>query len=137
MVFVIFGITGDLAKVMTFRSLYRLEQRGLLDEMLVVWGGEFGRTPWSQNTTGRDHNPGAMTVFMTGAGIEGGQHIGRTDDLGYKTEEQPVTNHDLHATLLHLLGGLDVPNAGEVRVEGQPMASLSEALRIAFAARGQ
>src|SRR5207247_461779 len=55
--------------------------------------------PISQRGVGRDHNPGAMSVFMTGARIQGGQHIGRTDDLGYKVEEQPVTNHDLHATL--------------------------------------
>jgi hypothetical protein len=81
-----------------------LKRRGLLDETVVLWHSEFGRMPISQRGVGRDHNPGAMTVFMTGAGIEGGQHIGRTDDLGYKAEEQPVTNHDLHATLLHLLG---------------------------------
>jgi hypothetical protein len=81
-----------------------LKRRGLLDETVVLWHSEFGRMPISQRGVGRDHNPGAMTVFMTGAGIEGGQHIGRTDELGYKVEEQPVTNHDLHATLLHLLG---------------------------------
>ncbi|HXB70980.1 MAG TPA: DUF1501 domain-containing protein [Candidatus Acidoferrales bacterium] len=81
-----------------------LKRRGLLDETVVMWHSEFGRMPISQRGVGRDHNPGAMTVFMTGAGIEGGQHIGRTDDLGYKADEQPVTNHDLHATLLHLLG---------------------------------
>jgi hypothetical protein len=81
-----------------------LKRRGLLDETVVLWHSEFGRMPISQRGVGRDHNPGAMTVFMTGAGIEGGQHIGRSDDLGYKAEEQPVTNHDLHATLLHLLG---------------------------------
>src|ERR1041385_6467140 len=81
-----------------------LKRRGLLDETVVLWHSEFGRMPISQRGVGRDHNPGAMTVFMTGAGIQGGQQIGRTDDLGYKVEEQPVTNHDLHATLLHLLG---------------------------------
>jgi hypothetical protein len=81
-----------------------LKRRGLLDQTVVLWHSEFGRMPISQRGVGRDHNPGAMTVFMTGGGIEGGQHIGRTDDLGYKAEEQPVTNHDLHATLLHLLG---------------------------------
>ena len=81
-----------------------LKRRGLLDETVVLWHSEFGRMPISQRGVGRDHNPGAMTVFMAGAGIDGGQHIGRSDDLGYKAEEQPVTNHDLHATLLHLLG---------------------------------
>jgi hypothetical protein len=60
--------------------------------------------PISQRGVGRDHNPGAMTVFMTGAGIQGGQQIGGTDDVGYKAVEQPITNHDLHATLLNLLG---------------------------------
>jgi len=81
-----------------------LKRRGLLDETAVLWHSEFGRMPISQRGVGRDHNPGAMTVFMAGAGIQGGQQIGRTDDLGYKADEQPVTNHDLHATLLHLLG---------------------------------
>ena len=81
-----------------------LKRRGLLDETLVVWHSEFGRMPISQRGVGRDHNPGAMTVFMTGAGIQGGQQIGTTDEVGYKVEEQPVTNHDVHATMLHLLG---------------------------------
>ncbi len=81
-----------------------LKRRGLLDETLVLWHSEFGRMPISQRGVGRDHNPGAMTVFMTGAGIQGGQQIGTTDDVGYKAEEQRTTNHDLHATLLHLLG---------------------------------
>ena len=60
--------------------------------------------PISQRGVGRDHNPGAMTVFMTGAGIQGGQQIGSSDDVGYKAEEQKVINHDLHASILHLLG---------------------------------
>jgi hypothetical protein len=81
-----------------------LKQRGLLDETVVLWHSEFGRMPISQRGVGRDHNPGAMTVFLAGAGIQGGQHIGSSDDLGYKAEQQPVTNHDLHATMLHLLG---------------------------------
>ena len=81
-----------------------LKRRGLLDETLVLWHSEFGRMPISQRGVGRDHNPGAMTIFMTGAGIQGGQQIGTTDDVGYKAEKQPVTNHDVHATLLHLLG---------------------------------
>ena len=81
-----------------------LKQRGLLDETLVLWQSEFGRMPISQRGVGRDHNPGALTVFMTGAGIQGGQQIGSSDDVGYKAEDQKVTNHDLHATILHLLG---------------------------------
>ena len=81
-----------------------LKQRGLLDETLVLWHSEFGRMPISQRGVGRDHNPGAMTVFMTGAGIQGGQQIGSSDDVGYKAEDQKVTNHDLHASIMHLLG---------------------------------
>lgn len=81
-----------------------LKQRGLLDDTLVLWHSEFGRMPISQRGVGRDHNPGAMTVFMAGAGIQGGQQIGNSDDVGYKAEDQKTTNHDLHATILHLLG---------------------------------
>lgn len=81
-----------------------LKRRGLLDETLVLWHSEFGRMPISQRGVGRDHNPGAMTVFMTGAGIKGGQKIGSTDEVGYKAEDQVVTPNDLHATLLHLMG---------------------------------
>lgn len=81
-----------------------LKQRGLLDDTVVLWHSEFGRMPISQRGLGRDHNPGAMTVWMTGAGIQGGQSIGASDDVGYKAAEQTVTNHDLHATILHLLG---------------------------------
>jgi hypothetical protein len=81
-----------------------LKARGLLDETLVIWHGEFGRMPISQRGIGRDHNPGVMTVWMAGAGIKGGQSIGSSDDWGYKAGEQPVSYHDLHATMLHLLG---------------------------------
>jgi hypothetical protein len=81
-----------------------LKARGLLDSTLVIWHAEFGRMPISQRGVGRDHNPGAMTVWMSGAGIRGGQTIGATDDFGYKAEQQPVSYHDLHATILHLLG---------------------------------
>jgi hypothetical protein len=81
-----------------------LKQRGLLAETLVVWHSEFGRMPISQKGLGRDHNPGAMSFWMAGAGIRGGQVIGATDDFGYRATEQPVTYHDLHATILHLLG---------------------------------
>ena len=81
-----------------------LKARGLLDSTLVIWHGEFGRMPISQRGVGRDHNPGAQTVWMAGAGIKGGQVIGSTDDFGYKAAEQPTSIHDLHATMLHLLG---------------------------------
>ncbi|MBK9170237.1 MAG: DUF1501 domain-containing protein [Bryobacterales bacterium] len=81
-----------------------LKARGLLDSTLVVWHGEFGRMPISQRGIGRDHNPGTMTIWMAGAGIRGGQVIGASDEFGYKAEQQPVAVHDLHATMLHLLG---------------------------------
>jgi hypothetical protein len=81
-----------------------LKRRGLLDETLVVFHSEFGRMPISQRGVGRDHNPGAQTIFMAGGGIKGGQAIGTTDDVGLRAEEQPITNHDVHASMLHLMG---------------------------------
>ncbi|MGH9632378.1 MAG: DUF1501 domain-containing protein, partial [Bryobacteraceae bacterium] len=81
-----------------------LRSRGLHDSTLVIWQGEFGRMPISQRGVGRDHNPGAMSIWMSGAGIKGGQVIGSSDEFGYKAEQQPVSIHDLHATILHLLG---------------------------------
>lgn len=81
-----------------------LRARGLLDQTLVVWQSEFGRMPISQRGLGRDHNPGAMSIWMAGARIRGGQTIGASDEFGYKAEQQIVTVHDLHATILHLLG---------------------------------
>jgi hypothetical protein len=81
-----------------------LKARGLLDSTLVVWHGEFGRMPISQRGVGRDHNPGAMSMWMAGARVKGGQVIGASDEFGYKAEQQPVSIHDLHATMLHLLG---------------------------------
>ena len=88
-----------------------LKQRGLLDETLVVWAGEFGRTPLAENNggpeeinTGRDHHPFAFSIFMAGGGIKGGQVIGRTDEIGWGVEEDPVSINDLHATILHLFG---------------------------------
>ena len=81
-----------------------LKARGLLDETLVVWAGEFGRTPFAQGTDGRDHNPSAFTIWLAGAGIRGGTVYGRTDDYGYRVVENPTTIHELHATMLHLLG---------------------------------
>jgi hypothetical protein len=81
-----------------------LKARGLLEDTLVMWGGEFGRTPVSQSGNGRDHNPHAMTMFFTGAGIKPGIAYGSTDDHGYYAVENKVHYHDVHATLLHLLG---------------------------------
>jgi hypothetical protein len=81
-----------------------LKARGLLDSTLIVWHGEFGRMPISQRGVGRDHNPGAMAVWMAGAGIKGGQVIGASDEFGLKAEQQVMSVHDLHATILHLLG---------------------------------
>ena len=81
-----------------------LKARGLLDSTLVIMHSEFGRMPISQRGVGRDHNPGAQTVLMAGAGIKGGQVIGASDEFGYKAEEQPISYHDLHATMLHCSG---------------------------------
>ena len=81
-----------------------LKSRGLLEETLVMWGGEFGRTPYSENGNGRDHNPHAATVWMAGGGVKGGHTHGETDELGFKGVRNKVHIHDLHATLLHLLG---------------------------------
>lgn len=81
-----------------------LEQRGLLDSTLVIWGGEFGRMPISQNGKGRDHNPKGFMQWMAGAGIKGGVSYGETDEIGYEAVENPVSVNDLHATILHLMG---------------------------------
>jgi hypothetical protein len=81
-----------------------LKQRGLFESTLVIWAGEFGRTPFAQGSNGRDHNPFGFTVWMAGGGIQGGTIYGRTDEYGYKAIENRVEIHDLHATMLHLLG---------------------------------
>jgi hypothetical protein len=82
-----------------------LKQRGLLEDTLVIWGGEFGRTPMVQGgNDGRDHHPNAFTMWMAGAGIKPGLTLGKTDDIGFDVVEDRVHVHDLHATLLHLLG---------------------------------
>ena len=81
-----------------------LKSRGLLDQTLIVWAGEFGRTPTSQGGRGRDHNPRAFSTWMAGGGVKGGQVIGASDDFGYSATEKKVHVHDLHATILHLLG---------------------------------
>ena len=81
-----------------------LKQRGLLEDTLVIWAGEFGRTPYAQSGTGRDHNNRGFTVWMAGGGVQGGMRYGATDDYGHKAVENPVHIHDWHATILHLLG---------------------------------
>ena len=81
-----------------------LKQRGMLDDTLIVWAGEFGRTPMSQGGSGRDHHNKAMTVWMAGGGIKGGIVHGRTDELGYAAVDKVTTVHDLHATMLHQFG---------------------------------
>ncbi len=86
-----------------------LKQRGLLEDTLVVWGGEFGRTNYSQGTLtetnyGRDHHPKCFTMFMAGGGVKPGFSYGETDDFGYNVVKDPVHVHDLQATMMHLMG---------------------------------
>jgi hypothetical protein len=81
-----------------------LRQRGLMEDTLVVWTGEFGRTPFAQGTDGRDHNPFGFSSWLAGAGVRGGTVYGETDEFGYRAIDKPVEIHDLHATMLHLLG---------------------------------
>ncbi|MDI1311197.1 DUF1501 domain-containing protein [Prosthecobacter sp.] len=81
-----------------------LKSRGLLDSTLVIWAGEFGRTPFAQGTDGRDHNPYGFTIWMAGGGVKPGHIYGGTDDLGYHAIENPCSVHDMWATVLHLMG---------------------------------
>ena len=103
------GIKKNIAKTAkivdqgTSALLSDLKRRGMLDETLVIWGGEFGRTPMAQGS-GRDHHIKAFSVFLAGGGIKGGTIHGETDELGYGVVKDPVSVHDLHATILHLLG---------------------------------
>ncbi len=104
------SITGNhnkhcLATDLPMAGLLRdLAQRGLLDETLVVWGGEFGRTPQKQGGGGRDHHPFGFTMWMAGGGIQGGTSYGETDEIGYHAAVDRTSIHDVHATILHLLG---------------------------------
>lgn len=93
------GIDRSCAALLT-----DLKQRGLLDETLVIWGGEFGRTPVSEAGTGRDHNPYGYTMWLAGGGMKGGVAHGATDEFGFRAVENRVSIHDLHATLLHQMG---------------------------------
>jgi uncharacterized protein (DUF1501 family) len=81
-----------------------LKQRGLLESTLVVWGGEFGRTPMTEGTNGRDHNPHGFTMWLAGGGVKGGRVIGATDEVGLRAAEGKTHVHDVQATILHLLG---------------------------------
>jgi len=92
-------IDGPIATLMA-----DLKARGMFEDTLVIWGGEFGRTPTSEGGSGRDHNHYGFSVWMAGGGIKGGQAYGATDDFGFQAVEKPTSVHDLHATILHLLG---------------------------------
>jgi uncharacterized protein (DUF1501 family) len=81
-----------------------LKQRDMLDETLVIWGGEFGRTPTTENADGRDHNPWGFTMWMAGGGVRGGMTYGETDEFGFRSVTDKIHIHDLHATILHLMG---------------------------------
>ncbi|MEO1700211.1 MAG: DUF1501 domain-containing protein [Planctomycetota bacterium] len=110
-----------------------LRSRGLLDSTLVVWCAEFGRTPFAQGKDGRDHNPYGFSMWMAGGGTRGGTVIGATDEYGYKAVERPLEIHDLHATMLHLLGvdhtRLTVPFGGrEMRLTDVHGHVVTEAL---------
>ncbi|MCC7186959.1 MAG: DUF1501 domain-containing protein, partial [Acidobacteria bacterium] len=81
-----------------------LDRRGMLNDTLVIWGGEFGRTPFNEKGDGRDHNPWGFTMFFAGGGVKGGQTIGSTDEIGLRAVERPAHVHDLHSSILWLLG---------------------------------
>jgi hypothetical protein len=100
------NICCDLTDKPTWALLTDLKQRGLLEDTLVIWGGEFGRTPMAQSKggVGRDHHIKGFSMWMAGAGVKGGMTYGNTDDLGYHAVDNPVHVRDLHATMLHLLG---------------------------------
>ena len=105
---------GDIAKTLRVHAgeidqpiaafMTDLKRLGMFDDTLILWGGEFGRTPASEGGTGRDHNHYGFTVWLAGGGARGGTVYGSTDDFGFKAAENPVSVHDLHATMLHLLG---------------------------------
>ena len=96
-----------------------LKQRGLLDETLVIWGGEFGRMPVSQGGNGRDHNPKGFTSWLAGGGVKGGVVHGTTDEVGYRAVESPQYISDLQATILQLMG-LDHKKM-EIEINGRPV----------------
>jgi uncharacterized protein (DUF1501 family) len=97
------AVTSSLVDKASAALIKDLKQRGMLEDTLVVWGGEFGRTPMAQGD-GRDHHIKGFSIWMAGAGIKGGMSYGNTDELGYNAVENPVHVHDFHATMLYLLG---------------------------------
>jgi uncharacterized protein (DUF1501 family) len=106
-----------------------LKQRGLLDETIVVWGTEFGRTPGAERSDGRDHHPYGFTVWMAGGGIKGGIAHGKTDELGFHAVEHRHYVTDLHATVLHQLGidshTLELPGQKRLEIDfGQPIREI-------------
>jgi uncharacterized protein (DUF1501 family) len=111
-----------------------LKSRGLLDDTLVVWGGEFGRTPFNEKGDGRDHNPWGFTMWAAGGGIKGGQVIGTTDEIGLRGIDQRAHVTDIHATVLHALGlnHVDVTFLHNGRSE-RPTIVTGEVIKGAFA----
>jgi uncharacterized protein (DUF1501 family) len=106
------GLAGQVDKAIA-ALIFDLKRLGLFEETLILWGGEFGRTPVVELPTpgsnagkinGRDHNHWGFSVWLAGGGVKGGQAVGATDEFGFKAVEKPVHVHDLHATMLHLLG---------------------------------
>jgi hypothetical protein len=110
-----------------------LKARGMLKDTLVVWGGEFGRTPFNELSTGRDHNPWGFTMWMAGGGAKGGQYVGTTDEIGLRAVEQPVHVHDIHATILWMLGmnHLDLTYLHNGRAE-RPTVLAGEVVKSVF-----
>ena len=101
--------TAKLVDRASWALVQDLKQRGMLDDTLVIWGGEFGRTAYSQgklekDNYGRDHHPRCFTMWMAGAGVKPGMTYGQTDDFSYNIVKDPVHVHDFHATLLHIMG---------------------------------
>jgi hypothetical protein len=97
------GVSARSADQASAALIMDLKQRGMLEDTLVIWGGEFGRTPMGQGN-GRDHHINAFSIALAGGGVKGGMQYGKTDELGYGVVENEVTVHDLHATMLHLCG---------------------------------
>ncbi len=96
-------LRSQLATAVPARLVHDLKRLGLLEDTLIVWGGEFGRTPMAQGS-GRDHHINAFSIWMAGGGIKGGTTYGSSDELGYNSVDNVVTVHDLHATMLYLFG---------------------------------
>jgi arylsulfatase A-like enzyme len=132
------GQCCELTDKPTWALIQDLKQRGMLDDTLVVWGGEFGRTVYcqgrlSKENYGRDHHPRCFSVWMAGAGVKGGTVYGTTDDFSYNIVENPVHIRDLNATILHLLGinheRLSVKHQGlDVRLTGVEKAHIVDGI---------